>query len=215
MEIEKRTIQAAELRVESAAESQPTIRGYAAVFDQVTDLGFFTESIAAGAFERALKEGADVRALVDHEPSKIIGRNTAGTLRLQEDDRGLVAEIDPPDTSVGRDIVESIRRGDVSGMSFGFVTLGEQWNYEGEKPHRTLTDVDLFDVSAVTFPAYPQTEVGLRGNVLPGFLAERLMLQAEQYRKNKAEAELRSQQRRRDLQLLEVQLELDKPGADR
>lgn len=152
----------AELRVETR-DGKPTIRGYAAVFNSLSsDLGGFVEVIRQGAFRRALSDGQDVRALVDHDPARIIGRNKAGTLRLTEDQRGLLVEIDPPDTTAGRDIVESIRRGDVTGMSFGFVARKDDWRQEGERTIRELHAVDLFDVSAVTYPAYPATEVAVR-----------------------------------------------------
>jgi len=153
MEVEKR-------------EDKPTrLVGYAAVFNQATELypGYF-ERIANGAFTRTLKEGADVRALVDHDPSKIIGRSTAdpATLDLEENAKGLKVSITPPDTQVGRDIVESVSRGDVDQMSFAFRTVAYEWEEKGDTATRTLTDVDLFDVSIVTYPAYPQTSVAVR-----------------------------------------------------
>ena len=107
---------------------------------------------------------AQFRALVDHDPSKILGRVKSGTLELVEDKRGLRVKINPPDTQVGRDIVESIRRGDVDQMSFAFVTREDKWesDEEGNTILRELLDVDLFDVSPVTFPAYPDTTVAVR-----------------------------------------------------
>lgn len=136
----------------------PEIRGYAAVFDSPTELWpGVTEEVARGAFTRSLKEGADVRALIDHDPSKVLGRNKSGTLSLREDEKGLRIAINPPDTQVGRDIVELIRRKDVNQMSFSFAIRSEEVEYtESERKHR-LTDVDLFDVSVVTFPAYKDT----------------------------------------------------------
>jgi len=160
-EREVRYLKAAELRVEG--DSEPVITGYAAVFDSDSlDLGGFVERIKEGAFARTLKEGADVRALVDHDASKIIGRNKAGTLELKEDKHGLHVRIKPPDTTSGRDIVTSIRRGDVDGMSFGFVANEYRWKDDVTPVVRTLLDVDLFDVSVVTYPAYPDTSVAVR-----------------------------------------------------
>ena len=160
--LEKRFLGTCELRSIDGEES-PKIRGYAAIFDKRADLGYFTESVAKGAFTRTLQEGADVRALVDHEPSKILGRNKAGTLEVREDATGLYIEIDPPNTQLGKDVVESIKRGDLSQMSFGFRVKKQEWEeVEDEKSHRTLTDVDLFDVSVVTYPAYEDTEVSVR-----------------------------------------------------
>jgi hypothetical protein len=168
--IEKRYLShpAAEIRLDKAAPGQlPKIVGYAAVYDKLSeDLGYFREKIRAGAFSLCLGKDPDVRALVDHDPARILGRTRSGTLTLLSTSKGLRAEISPGDTSAGRDICESIQRGDVSGMSFGFRTLADEWT---EQPIdgkltlvRELIECELFDVSPVTFPAYPDTEVGLR-----------------------------------------------------
>jgi uncharacterized protein len=156
-----------EVRLVDRAEGQlPTIVGYAAVFDSLSeDLGGFRERIKPGAFDTALASGRvplDVRALVDHLPYRIIGRSTAGTLRLSIDSRGLRVEIDPPNNSIGLDTVESIRRGDIAEMSFGFICLKESVLQDGDQVIRELLDCDLYDVSVVTFPAYPDTTVALR-----------------------------------------------------
>ena len=148
---------------ESEKDNLGTLIGHAAVFNQRTNLGFFDEVIKPGAFRNTLKEGADVRALVDHDPSRIIGRSKDGgkngTLRLKEDRIGLRMEIDVADTQAGRDIMESVRRGDVDGMSFGFFVREDGDKIVEEKSGRILRelrDLDLFDVSVVSFPAYPQ-----------------------------------------------------------
>lgn len=144
----------------------PTLEGYAAVFGEPSEPigGMFLEYVDPGAFSRTLAAGADVRALVDHDPSKILGRSTSGTLKLTEDSHGLLATIRPPDTTVGRDIAESVRRGDVSQMSFAFSVVGQEWEEpEGSAlPRRHLTDVDLHDVSVVTYPAYTGTAIAAR-----------------------------------------------------
>ena len=148
-----------EIRVHTEG-GQQKITGYAAVFDSLSeDLGGFRETIAPGTFKRALSEHQDVRALVDHDSSKIIGRTEAGTMTLVEDDKGLKYEIDPADTTAGRDILVSIKRGDVSGSSFAFTVVanGDNWNTVDGEEIRELTDVDLFDVGPVAFPAYPAT----------------------------------------------------------
>ena len=160
--IERRVHAGIELRDGDGGE-QPTIEGYAAVFDSPSeDLGGFTEVVLPGAFDRALSEGADVRALVDHDASRILGRSKSGTLSMAVDDTGLRVRITPPDTTAGRDVVESLRRGDLDGMSFGFVTREDEWRTVDGAARRDLIDVDLFDVSVVAFPAYPDTTVAVR-----------------------------------------------------
>jgi len=142
----------------------PKLAGYAALFNNTTEIvPGFNERIAKGAFARALSEKQDVRALVDHQSEKIIGRTTAGTLDLAENSKGLKTVIRPPDTQVGRDIVTSVGRGDVDQMSFAFRVVKESWeDHKDGTSTRTLEDVDLFDVSVVTYPAYPDTSVAVR-----------------------------------------------------
>jgi len=150
-------------RVERAENDLPRIIGHAAVFNSETDLGPFTESIAKGAFKRTLEEGADVRALFNHDPNMILGRTKAKTLFLSEDSVGLLTTIIPPDTQLGRDITKSIERGDISQMSFGFYIVKEEMEKrEGGKPHFTITDAELFDVSPVTFAAYEATDLDVQ-----------------------------------------------------
>jgi len=156
-----------EIRVEAAASGKPKISGYAAVFDSRSeDLGGFVESIRPGAFAKSLDGGADVRALVGHDPMHVIGRNTAGTLNIFEDSYGLKVEIDPPDTTAGRDIVESIRRGDIDSMSFGFIAQNDTWTVEDGVDLRELIDVELLEISVVAWPAYQDTSVAVRSKKL-------------------------------------------------
>lgn len=140
------------------------IVGYAAKFapNRSQDLGGFIEQIDPAAFTRSLKDNADVRALIDHNPSLILGRTLARTLHIECDKEGLMCEITPPDTSYARDLMVSLERGDVTQMSFAFITKKDKWDKEGDINIRTLLDVDLHDVSAVTYPAYLNTEIGLR-----------------------------------------------------
>lgn len=138
-----------------------TVAGYAAVFGAAADIaGQFREILAPGAFRDTI--GGDVRALIDHDSGRVIGRTTAGTLRLAEDDVGLAVEIDLPDTQDGRDLATLIARGDISGMSFGFVVTRQEWDETGDMPTRTILAVDLREVSAVAFPAYDDTSIALR-----------------------------------------------------
>lgn len=137
------------------------VRGHAAVFDVLSEELFgFREKIAPGAFAGAADR--DVRALINHDDNLVLGRTRAGTLRVSEDGVGLAVEIDMPDTAAARDLAESMRRGDVDQMSFGFVTREDSFETVGGDLVRTLHKVDLFDVSVVTFPAYPQTDAALR-----------------------------------------------------
>lgn len=160
-EIERRTITGVEIR---AAEGQPTkIVGYAAVFNSLSEeLYGFREIVMPGAFDRALKEKHDVRALVNHDENQILGRTKAGTLSLTVDKKGLRAEIEPPDTQAARDAVTSVKRGDLDGMSFAFRTLTDAWRTQDGEQIRELLDLELVDVSVVAFPAYPATTVSAR-----------------------------------------------------
>lgn len=152
------------IEVRAAAEGEgPKIVGHAAVFEVISEkLGLFREKIARGAFTKTIQE-ADVRALWNHDPNYVLGRTKARTLTLSEDEHGLAIEITPPATSWARDFIETLRRGDVDQMSFGFRAVKEQWEGEGDLGLlRILKEVELFDVSPVTFPAYPQTDVQVR-----------------------------------------------------
>ncbi|NGO51621.1 HK97 family phage prohead protease [Allomesorhizobium camelthorni] len=158
--IEKRT---ALLGVETRAadDGKRTLAGYAAVFNSDADLyGIWIERIEPGAFTPALS--ADVRALVDHDTGRVIGRTKSGTLRLAEDAKGLRVEIDVPDTTDGNDLWTLVERGDISGMSFGFIVTKQEWDESVEPPIRTIKEVELLEVSAVAFPAYDDTSIGKR-----------------------------------------------------
>lgn len=155
-----------ELSADEMADPMPTIYGYAAVFNELSeDLGGFREIIRPGAFERTLKT-ADVRALLNHDSNYVLGRNRAGTLEVSEDERGLPVAITPPDTQWARDLVTSVKRGDVNQMSFQFMVKSEDWSQDERGVVRELRDVDLYDVSIVTYPAYPQTTAEVRSKAL-------------------------------------------------
>lgn len=152
-----------EIEVREAVEGERKITGYAAVFDALSQVlyGQFREKIERGAFAGSMD--GDIRALWNHDPSMPIGRTTAGTLTLAEDAHGLRVEITPPNTSWGRDAIEAIRTGLVNQMSFGFDVLADDWDQDDEGMLiRTLKKVRLWEVSPVTFPAYPQTTVSAR-----------------------------------------------------
>src|SRR5687767_8877573 len=120
MNIERRAT--AGLEVRQGQGSRPRLVGYAAVFNARSLEMFpgFVEIIKPGAFTRSLRDEPDLRAFVDHDPAMIIGRVSAGTLKVAEDTHGLRVEIFPPDTQVGRDVVENVRVGNLAEMSFAF-----------------------------------------------------------------------------------------------
>ena len=165
MEKEIRQFQIENLMIEKREDGKPgKISGYAAVFNKRSeDLGWFVEMIASGAFKNALKK-SDARALVNHDSNLILGRQSAGTLRLKEDAKGLFMEVDLPDTQYARDLALSIERRDIQEQSFGFTVKTDQWQQNDNEPDlRTLIEIDeIYDVSPVTFPAYPDTSVAKR-----------------------------------------------------
>jgi len=143
-------------------EKGNTLVGHAATFNQTYDLGQFEEQIDSGAFDEAI-ERDDVRALWNHDPNIVLGRIKAGTLRLSKDKTGLLSEIDLPESAT--QIRESIERGDVDQMSFGFSVEDERWEKrEGKTDLRTILKAQLYDVSPVTFPANPNTDIALRSH---------------------------------------------------
>jgi HK97 family phage prohead protease len=158
---ELRSFSLSEFRIDSENE-HPVMKGHAAMFDSSSeDLGGFRERIAPGAFSKSL-ESADIRALFNHDSNIVLGRNKSGTLRLKEDKTGLAIEIDPPDTQAARDLIISMKRGDINQMSFGFRTIADKWAKLDGEWTRTLLEVDLFDVSPVTYPAYLLTDISVR-----------------------------------------------------
>ena len=159
--LERRSMQVRELRIEDDGKR---VAGYASVFNEETVIaGFFREVIKPGAFKRAIKEKQDVYALKNHDQNLILARTTNGSLLMQEDKTGLWVEFDPPDTQTGRDMVEEIRTGLVDEMSFAFIAVEEKWiEKKDELTLREVIDVDLFDVSPVTYAQYKGTSVGLR-----------------------------------------------------
>ncbi len=150
--------------IRATADGHGVVRGYAAVTGVATDLGNgVTETIKPGAFRRTLAEGADVRALINHDDNLVLGRTKSGTLTLREDAKGLYFECELPNTTFAQDLRESVMRGDVDQCSFGFYCVADSVEYmENGTIHRTVQDLDLFDISVVTYPAYPTTSVSAR-----------------------------------------------------
>lgn len=145
------------IEVRADDDGHLTIRGHAAVFDTLSgDLGGFREKISPGAFSGSVD--GDVLAFWNHNPDIVLGR-TPDTLRVEEDDIGLAFELDPPRSRA--DLVESIQRGDVRGVSFGFQTINDSWETVDGEEIRTLEEVRLIEVSPTALPAYPATDVSV------------------------------------------------------
>mgnify|MGYP001305454619 CR=1 FL=1 len=164
--IERRTFPLTEFRMEEKGSDPPKIVGYAAVFNQLSeDLGGFREKIAPGAFKKTIQE-ADIRALWNHNPDYVLGRNKSGTLKLEEDSHGLRYEVRPRRGGWIDDLIESIRRRDIQGNSFSFYVSdgGDRWIKRDDGSYlREITRVaEVQDVGPVTLPAYRQTIVVAR-----------------------------------------------------
>jgi HK97 family phage prohead protease len=151
-----------------AKGNKKLIRGTAAVFapKRSSDLGGWFEEIDRHAFDKALASPSlDCVALWNHDTNHVLGRSTSGTLRLSTTAAGLQYEIDPPDTSTANDLIQLMERGDVHQSSFGFVCVKESWREENGIYIRTVLEAELFDVSPVTFPAYPDATSGYRASL--------------------------------------------------
>lgn len=150
-----------EVRTEEG-EEQEKIVGYAAKFNQQAQItSWFSEEIRTGAFDDVLDD--DVRCMLNHDMNLILGRTKAGTLAISVDDFGLRYKNIPPETSYAKDLIISMKRGDVNQSSFGFIvaTDGDEWEWNEETGmyHRTIHKYKrLFDASPVTIPAYDSTE---------------------------------------------------------
>jgi HK97 family phage prohead protease len=171
-DIERRTVVIQELRAKDG--EKPTMEGYAARFNMPADLGYFIEIIEPGFFDEVL--GNDVRALWNHDANYVLGRISASTLELKQDDNGLYQVTYPPVVEPlaarwAQDAMVSVKRGDVKEMSFAFTVKsrwrgdpadGDEWIRRDGKTYRFLKKGgcrELFDVSPVTYPAYSQTSV--------------------------------------------------------
>lgn len=139
--------------------------GYAATFGTPAQIGGFQETVLSGAFRSSLLSGRDILALADHDPSKVLARTKANSLRLVETGKGLHFEADVAATTVGNDILELVRSGNAGGMSFGFRVLEDRWP---SRERRELLRVELHEISVVSsWPAYPETTVSTRALARP------------------------------------------------
>lgn len=185
----------AEFRVKEAENEPLKIIGYAARFNELSEeMWGMREKIAPGAFTEAIGK-SDVRALWNHDPNYVLGRTKNGTLQIREDEQGLFYEVTPPDAQWARDLVESIKRGDVDQSSFAFTVDAEAWDESSDPVIRTIVKVrELYDVSPVTYPAYPSATSGVRslGDV------------AKEHKKEPAPAPKAPEYLREKIRLLEV-----------
>lgn len=169
---EQRQLTLDEVRVRTDATGDGIkVRGHAAVWEKPAWIGppkvGFSERFSPGAFKESINGGADVRYLFNHDPNAVLARTKSGTLKLGEDSSGLTVEADLAPTQIGRDLAILMERGDVNQMSVGMQVLDEEWTEErgGDGnfyEQRTIRRAKLFDVSAVTYPAYEDTDAGLR-----------------------------------------------------
>jgi uncharacterized protein len=175
---ETRIVDITNLQTRDGTGNEPVvISGYAAVFNSKTSIGdFFEEVIAPGAFARTISENGDIRALFNHNWDHVLGRTKNGTLKVEEDTRGLKFEVELPNTSLARDLAESMRRGDINQCSFGFWATGEAWDYSVEPAVRTLNEVELYEISVVSIPAYEDTEVALRSKEIDEQVEKRIKI---------------------------------------
>lgn len=153
-----------------ASAKDGKLYGHASVFDQFADLGSHLEAIGRSAFDRPLADAnTDVRALFNHNPDYLLGRQSSGTLQVATDRDGLEFEVDLPDTQWGHDVEVLARRGDITGASFAFVPGESDWSTVKNRRLQTHTSVrSLVDVSPVTFPAYDGAAVAMRSEFKTG-----------------------------------------------
>lgn len=161
-EREQRTI-TIEFRAAEAGSDNRTVEGYAALFGSESErLWDFYEVIEPGAFDNA--DLSDVRALFNHDPNSLLARTASGTLSLSVDEKGLFYRFEMPDTTLGNDLLEMLRRGDINQSSFAFTIKEDSWEEQDDRTYlRHIRQIDkVYDVSPVTYPAYSQTTATAR-----------------------------------------------------
>ncbi|EPZ9324559.1 HK97 family phage prohead protease [Salmonella enterica subsp. enterica] len=150
-----------EIRSASVSVKNNKLVGYVVPWNSRSQLIWdeFYEVFAPYAFKDSLASGNDVRALYEHDYKGLLGRTASRTLILSEDNTGLRFELDPPDTQTGRDLLELVGRGDISGMSFGFRATKESWDFNQDPCLRTITDAELLEITFTATPAYSESDV--------------------------------------------------------
>ncbi|WP_442797347.1 HK97 family phage prohead protease [Pantoea vagans] len=150
-----------EIRTSEVSASDKKLVGYAVRWNSLSEViwGEFQEQFAPNAFTESLSAGNDVRALYEHDYTNLLGRTSSGTLQLSQDNTGLRFELTPPDTQLGRDVLTLVERGDLSGMSFGFRALKQEWDFQKTPSLRTITTAELIEITVTSMPAYPESAV--------------------------------------------------------
>ncbi|MCZ9852475.1 HK97 family phage prohead protease [Brachyspira hyodysenteriae] len=168
MPVRNNEIRSIDIDIQKSTEEEPLkLRGYAIVYNSLSEPLYgdlFRERINRGAFTKSLLENDQV-CLWGHDTRYVLGRKSSGTLILREDEKGLYFEVSMPNTTWARDLKESVDRGDIKQMSFGFKVVRDNWIDDKETlkeygmPIREVEEIALHEISLVTFPAYPQTNV--------------------------------------------------------
>ena len=182
--VERRS-HAFEMRSDKTKDGKRIVRGHGAVYNSLSeDLGGFREMIAPGAFDKAVND--DIFALFNHNPDILLGRTTAGTLKVTTDDRGLAYELTLPDTVHGRDLETHLDLGNITQSSFAMTVKRDRWeDMEDGTVLRTILEVgNLYDVSPVTYPAYREASVSIARRSFKAFQEqkeiERMIKESEQ-----------------------------------
>ncbi|PHM70740.1 HK97 family phage prohead protease [Xenorhabdus sp. KJ12.1] len=150
-----------EIRTASLSASDKKLTGYVIKWNSRSQVLWdeFVEQFSPNAFSASLAASADIRALYEHDHMNLLGRTTSGTLQLAEDASGLRFELTPPDTQLGRDVLALVERGDISGMSFGFRAVKDQWDTSQTPYVRTVLEAELREITITSLPAYPESGV--------------------------------------------------------
>ena len=145
-----------ETRIDSTEDGKEIVVGHASMYNTRSEFMGFYETIEEGAFTDDLIKSSDVRALINHDQNLILARNTSGTLKLEADAQGLRYEFEMPETSYGKDLAVSMKRGDITQSSFAFTVEKDDWSTDDNgNDLRTIKKIKrLYDVSPVTYPAY-------------------------------------------------------------
>lgn len=184
--MEKRTsvTPVVQFRADETDSGGKVLEGYFIRFNEETNLfDNYFETVSPDAIPDDIQQ-QDIRALFDHDSGKVLGRTAAGTLTLRKDDEGLFGSISiNEDDPEALSIYAKVQRGDINSASFGFFIRGDDMTQDETGYHDTLTDVELFEISIVTFPAYPTTEIGARSNDIESFKKEKFEQRKSQLKK--------------------------------